>query len=107
MNYSSATSYFSDLGFTFEYDNSKSICFSDCHVLWKGEEFGIMYIDHMSLRDGEGMTMDFHYDYIDQPTQELLNTLDRFWSSVDLDYRTQKEKDRRIKAVKEYFEERR
>ena len=107
MDYKEAHDYFEKLGFSFRYEEaSPSWAWSDCHVYWNGVEFGVMYYDHMSLRDGEGI-MDFHYDYIETPTQELLNTLDRFWSSVDLVYRTQKEKTARVEAVRSYFDSRR
>ena len=53
MDYGEAYDYLNSLGFSFYYDNSKSIYFSDTHVLWQGTEVGVMYKNDMQFyKDG-------------------------------------------------------
>ena len=53
MDYGEAYDYLNSLGFNFYYDNSKSIYFSDTHVIWQGKEVGVMYKNEMQFyKDG-------------------------------------------------------
>ena len=106
MDFSTAHKYFAERGFDFEYDNSKSIYWSDCHVLWKGYEFGIMYRDQMMLRDGEGMCHFFSYNMGLYPNKEITDLVEKFLRNVDLKYRMYKDKMDRVKNIKDYFEKR-
>lgn len=62
MSYGESYDYLRDLGFTFTFDNSKSIYFSDTHVHWQGREVGTMYQENMMF-EKDGMVHQFNYKW--------------------------------------------
>ena len=69
LDYGEAHDFLKSLGFTFTYDNSRSIYFSDTHVFWQGREFGVMYLHNMMFNK-DGYFHQFSYDSF-QPGQEF------------------------------------
>ncbi len=79
MEFSKAYDYFEKMGFEFKFDEATPAwAWSNCHVLWKGVEFGVMYQDNMRLSDGNDMLYQYSYRYSFYPDKEIYDLVDKF-----------------------------
>lgn len=77
MEFRNAYDHFEQLGFEFTFDDPSSWAWSNCHVIWRGVEFGVMYQDYMTLRDGDGTVHQYSYRGF-YPDKEIYDLVNRF-----------------------------
>ena len=107
MEFRQAFDYFVSKCFQFTFDDTADQRFSNCHVIWNGVEFGVMYQDHMSLMDGDGTVKSYEYDGF-YPDKEIYDLADRFRMNIHLQISLKgksiiETKRERANQVRDYF----